>query len=74
MSVGSERPEDPRIPEIPKGARFFEEIFGNREEGWFFGTEPSVLARRVHHFLRLLELPMRGRLLDLGCGEGRDAV
>jgi tellurite methyltransferase len=26
------------------------------------------------HFLRLMEVPARGRLLELGCGEGRDVV
>jgi len=60
--------------EIPHGARFWEESFRGHEIGWFFGGEPSTLARRLLHFFRFLEIPTVGRLLDLGCGEGRDAV
>ncbi len=60
--------------EIPAGARFFEEIFRDHETGWFSGMEPSTLARRLHHFTRLLEIPPGSRLLDLGCGEGRDLL
>jgi tellurite methyltransferase len=56
------------------GARFWEESFASHPEGWFFGAEPSTLARRVIHFFRMLDLPTKGRLLDLGCGEGRDVV
>lgn len=59
---------------MPHGARFWEEAYAAHEEGWFFGTEPSTLARRLMHFFRLMDLPARGRLLDLGCGEGRDVV
>ncbi len=59
---------------IPKGARFWEESFREHEPGWFFGDEPSTLARRLLHFFRLMEIPTVGRLLDLGCGEGRDVA
>lgn len=66
---------DPSLPGgIPSGARFFEETFRNHESGWFFGSEPSTLARRLHHFTRLLDIPSGLRLLDLGCGEGRDLI
>jgi tellurite methyltransferase len=60
--------------QIPPGAREWEDSFREHEPGWFFGQEPSTLARRVAHFFRLMEVPTAGRLLDLGCGEGRDAV
>lgn len=59
---------------VPPGARFWEESYAGHEEGWFFGGEPSTLARRLMHFFRVLDLPARGRLLDLGCGEGRDVL
>ena len=60
--------------EIPKGARPWEESYRAHESGWFFGGEPSTLARRLHHFFRTMEIPCRGRLLDIGCGEGRDVL
>lgn len=76
--TGGERSlgHDPRNPgaQIPAGARFWEESFRAHDAGWFFGGEPSTLARRFLHFLRLMGIPTRGRLLDLGCGEGRDVV
>jgi tellurite methyltransferase len=59
---------------VPKGARAWEESFRDHEVGWFFGGEPSTLARRLLHFFRMLEIPTAGRLLDLGCGEGRDVA
>lgn len=59
---------------VPEGARFWEESFRKHEAGWFFGGEPSTLARRMLHFFRLLGIPTRGRLFDIGCGEGRDVA
>ncbi len=60
---------------VPPGARFWEDSYRKHDPGWFFGAEPSTLARRLIHFFRLLEIPPSGRrLLDLGCGEGRDSV
>lgn len=59
---------------IPEGARFWEESFRAHDAGWFFGGEPSTLARRFLHFFRLMGIPTTGSLLDLGCGEGRDVV
>lgn len=59
---------------IPKGARPWEESYREHEPGWFFGSEPSALARRLVHYFRRMEIPIEGKLLDLGCGEGRDAL
>jgi tellurite methyltransferase len=59
---------------LPPGARFWEESYASHREGWFFGDEPSTLARRLLHFFRLMEIPSKGRLLELGSGEGRDVV
>ncbi len=66
------RDESRDMGAIPKGARFWEESFRDHEPGWFFGGEPSTLARRLLHFYRRMEIPTEGLLLDLGCGEGRD--
>lgn len=44
------------------------------EADWFFGREPSELGRLTLHFWRLIRGEAGGRLLDLGCGEGRDSV
>jgi SAM-dependent methyltransferase len=57
---------------IPRGAAPWDESYREHEPGWFFGTEPSALARRLVHFFRTMEIPFEGSLLDLGCGEGRD--
>jgi SAM-dependent methyltransferase len=59
---------------IPKGAQAWEESYREHEPGWFFGTEPSALARRLVHYFRRMEIPIEGRLLDIGCGEGRDVL
>jgi tellurite methyltransferase len=47
--------------------------FGSKDGAWFFGKEPSDMARWVWHFWEATgKAP--GRLIDLGAGEGRDAV
>ena len=40
-----------------------------RPKDYIWGTEPSLLAREVSDLL-----PPAARVLDLGCGEGRDSV
>jgi tellurite methyltransferase len=64
----------PESAGIPKGARPWDASYREHEPDWFFGTEPSALARRVIHYFRTMEIPIEGRLLDLGCGEGRDIL
>lgn len=59
---------------VPSGARFWDDSYRAHEPGWFFGDEPSTLARRLVHFFRMMEIPTHGKLLDLGCGEGRDVA
>lgn len=71
---GSGRSKSTRRTKIPAGARYWEESFRAHDAGWFFGGEPSTLARRFLHFFRLMGIPTTGSLLDLGCGEGRDVV
>jgi tellurite methyltransferase len=41
---------------------------------YFFGTEPSALGRLTVHYWRVCYGDRPARALDLGCGEGRDAV
>jgi SAM-dependent methyltransferase len=43
-------------------------------EGYFFGEEPSQLARTALHFYRMFGGPADGLALDLGSGEGRDTA
>jgi len=52
----------------------WEERYSSDPEAWFFGKEPSELGRLTVHFARWLRPEERLRVLDLGCGEGRDAV
>lgn len=48
--------------------------FARDAESWFFGREPSEMARQTAYYWRLLHGDRPARVLDLGCGEGRDAV
>jgi tellurite methyltransferase len=55
-------------------AESWDERYGRGEDAWFFGREPSALARQTVHFWRICHDAEPARVLDLGCGEGRDAV
>ncbi|NLO72892.1 MAG: class I SAM-dependent methyltransferase [candidate division WS1 bacterium] len=50
---------------------YFREAYLNGEHGWGV-TEPDPFV--VKYLARLRELAPGGRLLDLGCGEGRHAI
>jgi tellurite methyltransferase len=68
-------PEEPPPPAgVPPGASPWEERYRSGSRGAFFGEEPSTLARRLVHFFRMCGHPIRGDLLEIGCGEGRDVV
>lgn len=43
-------------------------------ESYFFGEEPSQIARTALSFYRMFEGPSDGLALDLGSGEGRDTA
>jgi len=43
----------------------------DRQPGYYWGTEPNDLARRV---LEVVDAPTGRALIDLGAGEGRDSV
>jgi tellurite methyltransferase len=55
-------------------AATWEQRFGENEEEWFFGREPSDMARTTFNLWQNLFAPRLARTLDLGCGEGRDSV
>ncbi len=44
------------------------------ETEYFFGKEPSMLARMAARCWNTCRGEFSGKVLDLGCGEGRDAV
>ena len=52
----------------------WEERYGADPENWFFGKDPSALARLTLSYWRMVRGEETARVLDLGCGEGRDAV
>jgi tellurite methyltransferase len=55
-------------------AATWEQRFGASEEEWFFGREPSDMGRATFNLWHHLFPTKRARVLDLGCGEGRDSV
>lgn len=59
---------------VPAGTARWDEKFAEKPDEWFFGREPSEMARLTLQYWRQARGEARGRVLDLGCGEGRDAV
>jgi tellurite methyltransferase len=59
---------------VPAGVSRWDEKFAEQPDEWFFGREPSEMARLTVQYWRQIHGDQRGRVLDLGCGEGRDAV
>lgn len=66
--------ETPDAQPIPRDPAEWDSLFREDEAGYFFGREPSTLARTAYQYWKLAMGNERGELLDLGCGEGRDAV
>lgn len=52
----------------------WEERYRSTNGDYFFGKEPSALARLAVHFWHICNGQRPAHVLDLGCGEGRDAV
>lgn len=52
----------------------WEERFAASDDEYFFGKEPSALARLAVRYWRVCHGQRAANVLDLGCGEGRDAV
>lgn len=65
---------DPPLPLSPTTTQDWHEIFAKSGEAYFFGREPSELARVALQFWKERQGEEHVPLLDLGCGEGRDAV
>jgi len=52
----------------------WDELFSRDPDGWFFGREASEMARVSYSYWKLIHGEKRGKLIDIGCGEGRDSV
>lgn len=52
----------------------WEERYAATNGSYFFGKEPSALARLAVYLWRICHGERSARAVDLGCGEGRDAV
>jgi len=59
---------------VPHNIREWDAQFAASGDEWFFGREPSELARLTANYWKILHGDRIARVLDLGCGEGRDAV
>jgi tellurite methyltransferase len=59
---------------IPLGPGEWDKLFAAVGDDYLFGREPSNLARTALRYWKTMRQEERGPLLDLGCGEGRDAV
>jgi tellurite methyltransferase len=59
---------------VPADRERWNRKFAEHPDEWFFGREPSEMARLTLQYWRQIHGEERGNALDLGCGEGRDAV
>jgi SAM-dependent methyltransferase len=66
--------DDPSRDTIPLSPAEWDRLFAAVGDDYLFGREPSNLARTALRFWKARREEERGPLLDLGCGEGRDAV
>lgn len=55
-------------------AEKWDERYGASASEWFFGKEPSILGRLTVSSWRQEKGEEKARVIDLGCGEGRDSV
>lgn len=56
-----------------KQKKYFEKAYETGEHGWPT-TEPTPFVLRALRLIRRGAAPGRGRILDLGCGEGRHTL
>jgi tellurite methyltransferase len=64
-----------RTPDkVPVSIRDWDEKFSEKQDEWFFGREPTELARLTASYWKLEHGARPARVLDIGCGEGRDTV
>lgn len=66
--------EMPTADRNPSTREFWEERYSRDPEGYIFGRDPSPLAQLTLRYWGELRGSGTARILDLGCGEGRDAV
>jgi tellurite methyltransferase len=59
---------------VPLDVKGWDTRFRQSAEEWFFGREPSELARLTANYWKILHPDRTPKILDLGSGEGRDAV
>lgn len=59
---------------VPASLADWDATFAREPDTWYFGREHSDLGRQTYKYWKELYGDKRCRLLDLGCGEGRDAV
>jgi len=52
----------------------WDEAYAESPDDWFFGREASEMARLTYQYWKQENGENRGSVLDLGSGEGRDAV
>ena len=59
---------------IPITSKEWDERYSKEPNDWYFGRDPSDLARWTWKYWNLFQPDLPLNLLDLGCGEGRDSV
>lgn len=59
---------------VPLDVKGWDTRFRESGDEWFFGREPSELARLTANYWKILHGDRVPKVLDLGSGEGRDAV
>ncbi|MEP6757193.1 MAG: methyltransferase domain-containing protein [Chthonomonadales bacterium] len=65
---------DKSQPLIPVTPDEWDARFSETPDEWYFGRDPSDLARLTYGYWKTLQPELPAHVLDFGCGEGRDAV
>lgn len=59
---------------VPRTIQDWDRKYAESESSWFFGREPSEMARLTANYWKIARGDDPARVMDIGCGEGRDAV
>lgn len=62
------------VTELPVDIGGWDRLFAESGDEYFFGREPTEAARLTYQYWKILNPDRKGRVLDLGSGEGRDSV
>ncbi len=62
------------LPSIPVTPHEWDAKFNEDSEAWLFGREPSEMAKLTLTYWKLIAGERKAKLIDFGCGQGRDAV